>query len=52
MNDYLAAVLDRVAAAAQREHENAEEAAAAKAKALDDARRYVWGLNIQEPSNA
>lgn len=42
MTDYFAALYARVSAHDAREAEKREEAAAAKAKALEDARRYMW----------
>ena len=49
MQSYIANMMARVADNERRTRENAEEAEAAKAKALDDARRYLWGLDVQRP---
>ena len=52
LDDYTAAMNARAAATAARHRENEAEAEALKAKALQDARDYVWELGCGADSTA
>lgn len=52
LDDYMQTIAQRVAAHRQREQEEADEAEAAKQRALETARAYVAGLRVEGAGDA